>query len=141
MEVEREAQRGKKSKFDFPISNKEPSQKHMLLRDSHKAAANWELSMKGKYMNGVVSEMIGRIMECINKGTDFPPQSELYHKWTEDIMEDARMGWHKYKAGLDLVKKYPMQSAEQIDHEDTKKWVLYDCSSLKKGTKRKKTEG
>lgn len=101
---------------------------------------NWEASMREKYMRGQVSEMIDKIMECINKGTEFPPKSELYHNWTEEIMEEARMGWHKYKATLELVEKYPMQSAEQIYREDTKKWVLYDYSGLKKGTKRKKTE-
>lgn len=106
----------------------------MLLRETQEAAMKWEISMHEKYLRGQMSEMTDKIMQCINKGTIFPPNSELYHKWTAEIMDDARMGWHKYKATLELVKKYPIQSAEQRYHEDTKKWVVYDQSSLKKET-------
>lgn len=117
----------------FPISNKEPTREHLMLREIHDAAAKWETEMRVKYMEGQVAEIVGRIMENVNNNTEFP--SEPYHNWTKELMDHAKTGWYKYKKLMETVKKYPMQNLEQVCHDG--EWILYDRSGASKRTKKK----
>lgn len=135
----KEARPGKKSNVFTTISNKEPSREQKLLREEQEAAIEWEESIRAKYMEGVVIEMIGVISECLDEGKEFPPKSEL-HKWTDEMVDDAKVGFSKFKATFELADKYPLESAEQFYDEDTKKWVMLDFSALKNKVKGLKNE-
>jgi len=133
-EAVRKAQRGRK-KYSHPIYEGEPSPIHMLLRRTLDAANEWEDSMHEKYMEGQVDEMRGKILSCMDAGKEFPPNSEKYHKWTEEMMEDARAGLSKYKECFETSDKYPLHGAEQIRDVDTSEWIILDYSRDKNWTR------
>lgn len=142
LEIEKEEKQGTKKKVEpycrFPASDKEPTREHLLIREHHDAATKWEKSMRAKYMEGQVVEMMSKIMDHVNAKTEFPPSSELYHNWTEELMDHARTGWHKYKTFFETLDKYPMQNLEQIYRGDTEEWILLDRSGSSKGKQGKK---
>ena len=153
LEMEKEETKGTKKKKKkvqkvepygrFPTSDKEPTREHLLIREHHDAATKWEKSMRAKYMEGQVVEMMSKIMEHVNAKTQFPPTSSsqfLYHNWTQELMDHARTGWHKYKTFFETLDKYPMQNMEQIYRADTEEWILLDRSGKQPKKKRKKNK-
>ena len=76
-------------------------------------------------------------MEHINKKIDFPASTESYHKWTAELMEDAKIGWQKRKTFFELLEKYPYHNAEQYFCTETKKWILWDRPELQKAKQQK----
>lgn len=131
------AKRKRKAQSGPRVSDKEPSREHLLLREAQSGATSWEKDMHAKYMAGQVGEMLGRIMEHINNKTDFPPSTEPYHKWTKELMDDARIGWHKHKILIKTLHKYPYHNAEQYFCTETEKWILWDRPELQKAKKQK----
>ena len=70
---------------------------------THCAAAKWEKDMRAKYMEGQVVEMLGKIMENVNNGMEFP--SEPYHNWPKELMDHAKTGWRKYKTFMETLSR------------------------------------
>ena len=118
----------KKKKKKGTTEKKEPTREHLLLRELQENASTWELAMRDKYMEGQVSEIIGRIFEHVRK-PEFP--SHPYHKWTEEMMSEARIGWEKFKALQEGLEQYSQQSMEQMYCEDTDEWIMLDRSMLR----------
>ena len=101
-------------------TKKEPTREHSLLRESADAARLWEKAMYDKYTEGQAGEILDRVLEYWRK-SDFP--AEPFHKWTGDLMEDAKTGWRKFKAYREMLDKYPRQNMEQRYCDETDEWV------------------
>ena len=104
-------------------TKKEPTREHLLLRESADSAMMWEKAMYAKYTEGQAGEILDRVFHYMSK-PEFP--NELFHNWTEDLMEDAKTGWRKFKALQELFDKYPQQNMEQEYWDDTGEWIMLD---------------
>ena len=132
LEKEQSTEKKRSKRKYFPISKKKPTREHLLIREAHDDACEWETDMLAKYMEGQVSEMLGRIMEHVDSGKEFPSEP-MYHKWTKELMGDAKDGYDKFKKMKDTIRKYPMENLEQIFHDG--EWTLYDRSEARKRAK------
>ena len=120
----------------IPVSKKEPSPEHLLLREHHNAAMKFEKAMAATYTEGQVAEILSKIMQNVSK-PEFP--SEAYHNWTQELMDDAKTGWQKFKALQESLHKYPQQNMEQMYRDDTDEWIMLDRSGMN-GRKRKERD-
>ena len=111
----------KKSKKQKTDKKKEPTREHLLVREYADKAMKWEVSMRAKHTEGQAAEMMDRIYENVGKA-QFPTQP--FYNWTEELMEEAKIGWDKCKAFEELLVKYPTQYAEQMYFADTNEWVM-----------------
>lgn len=124
----------KKAKVETrTLSDQEPTPEHLLLRETLEATVKWDKGMRDKYMAGVITEVMGKIMGHIKAKTEFPPTgSEVYPKWTKDMMDESRIGWQKHKTFFETMNKYPLQNCEQRYCPETGEWIMVDCSDLDK---------
>lgn len=102
---------------------KEPTQEHRMIRVKYEALVKWEQEMQTRYTEGFAAEMMGRI-SSYGKMEQFP--SEIPHMWTKELVEEAKVGWQKYKETLEVSGKYVKQSTEQWYKEDTDEWIMLD---------------
>lgn len=101
---------------------KEPTREHLLLRECAETAIKWEKAMRARHTQGQAAEIVARIFENVGK-SEFP--SKPYHNWTDDLMEEAKTGWHKFTALEELEDKYP-QCMDQMYCEDKDEWTMLD---------------
>lgn len=101
-------------------TKKESTREHLLLRESADSARMWEKAMYAKYTEGQAGEIVDRVFDYMRK-SEFP--TEPFHNWTEDLMEEAKTGWRKFKVYRDMLDKYPRQNMEQRYRDDTDEWV------------------
>ncbi|KAL7578007.1 hypothetical protein ACA910_007622 [Epithemia clementina (nom. ined.)] len=80
----------------------------------------WEKAMYAKYTEVQAWEIVDRVLDYMRK-SEFP--TEPFHNWTEDLMEEAKTGWRKFKVSMDMLDKYPRQNMEQRYRDDTDEWV------------------
>ncbi|CAB9529396.1 hypothetical protein SEMRO_2492_G329190.1 [Seminavis robusta] len=66
------------------------------------SARMWEKAMYAKYTEGQAGEIMDRVLDYMRK-SEFP--TEPFHNWTEDLMEEAKTGWHKFKVYRDMLDK------------------------------------
>ena len=102
---------------------KEPTQEHLMIRVKYEALVKWEREMQTRYTEGFAAEMMARIASN-GKMEQFP--SEIPHMWTKKLVEEAKVGWQKYKETLEVSSKYVKQSTEQFYKEDTDEWIMLD---------------
>lgn len=102
-------------------NHKEPTREHLLLRDCSEEAIKWERALRAKHTQGQAAEIVARILENVDK-PEFP--SEPYHNWTEELMEEAKIGWCKFKAMEEMLEKYPQQNMEQMYCEEKDEWTM-----------------
>ena len=108
----------------IPVSKtKKPTPEHLMLREAIEHTMMWEKARYAKYTEGQSGEILDRVMHYMTK-PEFP--SEPFHKWTDDLMEDAKTGWRKFKALQELFDKYPQQNMEQEYRDDTGDWIMLD---------------
>ena len=67
-------------------TKKEPTQEHLLLRESADSARMWEKVMYAKYTEGQAGEIVDRVLDYIRK-SEFP--TEPFRNWTEDLLDGA----------------------------------------------------
>ena len=105
----------------IPVSKtKKPTPEHLMLREAMEHTMMWEKAMYAKYTEGQSGEILDRVMHYMTM-PEFP--NEPFHKWTDDLMEDAKTGWRKFK---ELFDKYPQQNMEQEYRDDTGDWIMLD---------------
>ena len=108
----------------IPVSKtKKPTPEHLMLREAMEHTMMWEKAMYAKCTEGQFGEILDRVMHYMTH-PEFP--NEPFHKWTDDLMEDAKTGWRKFKALQELFDKYPQQNMEQEYRDDTGDWIMLD---------------